>query len=78
MPKYRRVHARESTRLYLRARGCPNIFGQGSRIQRNKTERETEIGREKKRKRDKVIMHEVEREREKVRKKERKKERVSE
>ena len=30
MPKYRRVHARESTHLYPRARSCLNFFGQGS------------------------------------------------
>ena len=31
---YRRVHSREITRLCPLARGCPNFFGQGSRIDR--------------------------------------------
>ena len=30
MIKYRRVHAQESMRLYPRARGCLDFFGQGS------------------------------------------------
>ena len=30
MPKYRRVHARESMRLYPSVRGCLNFFGRGS------------------------------------------------